>query len=74
MVVLVLLQPLVGVAMILQELVLKFLQVHSTACDTYYRVGSYPMKFFGQLGATLERSWREKNYDEAIFPVLAQQA
>jgi hypothetical protein len=32
------------------------------------------MELFNQLGAEIENRWREKNYDEAIFPEIAAQA
>jgi hypothetical protein len=32
------------------------------------------MKLFQQLGADIEQRWRDKNYDEEIFPAIAEQS
>ena len=32
------------------------------------------MKFFNELGALVEQRWRDKNYDEAVFPDIAATA
>jgi hypothetical protein len=32
------------------------------------------MQFFSDFGATLEQRWRDKNYDESIFPAMAEEA
>jgi hypothetical protein len=32
------------------------------------------MKFFAELGSVIERRWRDQNYDETVFPLIAERA
>ena len=33
-----------------------------------------PLEFFGRLGMTVERKWRNRNYDDTAFPQIAEEA